>query len=295
MKKNHKNEILMLFFVVITGIFFLFGNKNLMNISNNSETSFKKITNVSLVAKSAYVMETETGREIYNKKANFERPIASITKIMTAMIASDILDGDQYIKITKDSIKTAGDYGFDIDEEFKTNDLIAFMLVGSANDAAVAIEDVVRSELGGVDFNDVMNEKAKLLVLKNTYFYNSSGLDREEFVGSYSTAYDIAQMMTYAYKNYSIIDITKSPLISAVSKEGIIHKIENTNDLLKDERYASRILASKTGYTDNSGGSLVVILKAMNQKLYTIVILGSTYFDRFDDMEKLIKEVDYLE
>lgn len=283
----------MLFFVGILGYLFLNSNYTKNNIEDEN-TSINAFREIKLVAKSAYVEDTNTGEVIYAKKENEILPIASITKVMTAMVAYDILDGDDFVQINKDSIKTNGNYGFEVNEEFKTKDLVLFMLVGSANDAAVAIGDAVESKLNIKNFVDRMNQKSRDLKLTNTYYYNSSGLDREEFVGSYSTAKDIATLFSYAYKNYEIIKDTNKESVSINSKDGILHNIENTNELLKDKKYKDKIMASKTGYTDNAGGNLVVIARAENNKLYTIVVLGSTIDERFVDMGKLIDALDNL-
>lgn len=285
----------MLFFVGTFGYLFLNFNlikNNPVSTNTNSDTNF--FSDVKLVAKSAFVEDANTGEIIYSKSENKILPIASITKVMTAMVAYDTLDGDDYIQINTDSIKTNGNYGFEVNEEFKAKDLILFMLIGSANDAAVAIGDEVEAKLNISNFVDKMNQKSRDLKLINTYYYNSSGLDREEYVGSYSTAKDIATLFSYAYKNYEIIKDTNQENISINSKAGILHEIENTNELLKEKDYKDKILASKTGYTDNAGGNLVVIARAKNNKLYTIVVLGSTIDDRFVDMGKLIDRLDNL-
>lgn len=208
---------------------------------------------------------------IFEKDFGQTRPIASLTKLMTALVVYDLDETynlSQIIKLNKESINQEGEYGFKVGDVISVENLLNKMLIESNNDAAYAITQPIGQEA----FVDLMNAKAKDIGLINTHFVNSTGLDPDDPLGArnVSTAYDLAKLTNYILKNYSeIFNITTT--ISS-----------NTNKLLEDY---PEIIGGKTGWTPLAGGCLIIVTEK-DQKSYISIILGAK--DRFAEMSKIL-------
>ena len=246
-----------------------------------------------LEAEVAYVFDTEKGKLLYGLHEERSVPIASITKIMTTLVALEILPESDIVTIPKVALGEAGDNGLYWNEEWLLSDLIEFMLIGSSNDAAKAIALAAEEQLGG-DFNEGpelfimrMNDKAREIGLTKTEFFNVTGLDiNGEEVGAYGSAKDTALLLAYALKHHpEIFEATASQTATFTSLSGFTHIIENTNPILAT---LPDIISSKTGLTQLAGGNLVVALQNGSPNPFIISVLGSSEQGRFSDIEKLI-------
>ena len=231
-------------------------------------------------AEAAVAMRPDGGRIYYNKNMEVRRPIASLTKLMTAIVALENYNLNDIIKVSKNNIVREGLQG-DLrqDEEISVRSLLAIMLIDSSNDAASALADV------RTDFALLMNKKARDLGLKNTNFVNADGLDED---GNYSSALDIAKIFSYLISNHpKVLTILKTKNMVVYSNDGKIeHRLKNTNELLGR---VSEVVAGKTGYTDKAGGSLILLISDLDfgsKENIITVVLGSS--DRFSESEKLI-------
>ena len=155
------------------------------------------IKGISTSATSAILMDTDNNRIIYSKNIHEVRSVASISKIMTALLAIESGKLDEEVKINSSINKAYGSAIYiKIGEKMKLRDLVYGLMLRSGNDAALAIADYVG---GGVDnFVTMMNHKAKEIGMKNSKFNNPSGLDEDK--ANYSTAYDMAILTSYAMK-----------------------------------------------------------------------------------------------
>lgn len=236
---------------------------------------------VNLLAKSAYVLIPDTKQELYTISANQVRPLASLTKIMTAVVALETLPETTKIEITSEALKEEGDNGLKKGEVWGRNDLIEFMLVVSSNDAAKAIELA-----GGSNFIDLMNEKARSLGMINTHYLNSSGLDISKTqAGAYGTARDTALLLEYAIKTHpGTFEVSAKEKITFNPLHGKIHTAINTNPVIAS---LPELLASKTGLTNLAGGNLAIAFGSEEGKTIIAVVLGSSYEGRFLDIEQL--------
>lgn len=226
-----------------------------------------------------------------NKKVLFEKnsekplPIASLTKIMTSYIIWKNYDLSQIIQISRKVPDQGGSFGnYKIGQKFFAKDLLHSMLIESSNDAAVALVELI----GENNFVNLMNQKAKEIGLENTFFVNSTGLDPDDKNGliNYSTATDLAKLTDFILKNDNeLLTISTVPSYSLYTADGKFHHyFTNTNKILTDY---NQVLASKTGWTPQAQGCLMLALKSPNNKGVIInVILGSS--DRFNEMKKLI-------
>jgi len=223
--------------------------------------------------------EQQKNNILYQKNSNQKLPIASLTKIMTAVIAIEELNLEEVIKISKNSVFTDGDNGgLIIEEELILKNLLYVMLVESSNDAAMAVAND-NGQIQYTNFIALMNEKAKELGLNNTYFTDPSGLSEE----NQSTVLEMANLVKYALNLPLLSEIlrTQKTTINSLDNK-FIHNLINTNKLLGK---IPIILGGKTGFTTEAGGCMLTFSNINNNYLITVV-LGSK--NREDDTEKLI-------
>lgn len=247
-----------------------------------------------LLGVSAVVYDISSSTFIYEKNATEIRPMASLVKIMTAQVASDILKMQhkltKTIKLSNKTTETKVDRTLNVGELWDFNDLLHFMLLTSANTAADSIANGI---IPSPSFISLMNFKAKNLSFLNMKFFNASGLPRvlpdgKELPGSYATAKEVALLMAETYKNYpEILDQTATYNASFVSTyRGKIIKRDatSTDPLLVD---VPGIIGGKTGYTDIAGGNLAIIMNTPLNHAVAIVVMGSTIDGRFSDVRAL--------
>lgn len=204
---------------------------------------------ISVNAKAAVLYLPETDTLLYSKNEDDRLPMASTTKIMTALIAIERENIDRKIKIDQRAVGVEGSSAYlRAGEEFSMRELLYALMLRSANDAAEAIAYAVA---GDIDlFAVMMNEKAKELGLQNTNFKNPHGLDDDEH---YTTAFELAKITAEALKYPEFREIASSTS-KRVVKEDITRLFVNHNKLLS--RYEGCI-GVKTGYTQRSGRCLV--------------------------------------
>ena len=232
---------------------------------------FISFSNIKASTTSAYeyvLMDMDTGRVLQSKNKDSPKLIASITKIMTAIIAIENKDVNDIVKVN-DSIKDSYGSGIyiSINEEIKLIDLLYGLMLRSGNDAALMISNYVSGS--EEEFTKLMNQKAKELGMKNTKFYNSSGLDTET-IGNVSTAYDMALLTKYAMQNdiYKNIVKTKKYISKTNLKTYVWH---NKNKLLQNDY----ITGGKTGYTKRAKRTLVSTATKDNMNLIVVTLNDS--------------------
>src|SRR5690606_26006615 len=194
---------------------------------------------------SAIIMDQKTGRGFYEKNAHTPRKIASITKIMTAIIAIESGKMDELVTVTSRAVNTEGSSIYlKPGEKIKLEHLVYGLMLRSGNDAAVAIAEHVGGSLEG--FVYLMNEKAAQLGMVNTNFTNPHGLDDSE--DHYSTAYDMAILTRYAMQNETFRKISGTRVHHAPNPDSQWdRKWSNKHRLVRGMyKYTT---GGKTGYT----------------------------------------------
>ncbi len=233
-----------------------------------------------LEAKAAIVLDRETGKILYEKNINERLPIASLTKLIAALIVVENTDLDEEVTVSKKAVETEGNR-VDLwpQEAISVKNLLYGLLVSSSNDAAVALAE----HLG--NFVDLMNERARTLGLKNTHFANPAGFDEPE---NFSTAYDLARFTSFLLDRPLIFEILKIPRARVYSiDERINHLLLNTNKLLG---VLPNIIGGKTGFTEEAGETMILVIKEPTKNHLVIgVVLGSN--DKFEETKKLVKWV----
>ena len=234
------------------------------------------------------LMDMDSGRVLASKNMNSPKLIASITKIMTCILAIENKDINSIVKVDESISKSYGSGIYiSIGEKIKLIDLLYGLMLRSGNDAAMMISTYVSGS--EEKFVKLMNEKAKKIGMKNTIFYNSSGLDTET-IGNKSTAYDMALLTKYAMQNeiYRNIVKTKKYTVKTNLKTYVWH---NKNKLLTYDY----ITGGKTGYTERAKRTLVSTANKNNMNLVVVTIQDSDdwnthknlYNDAFNTYKKI--------
>lgn len=205
----------------------------------------------SLSAKSCILMDASSGRVLYGNNYNIKLPMASTTKIMTAILAIDSNKLNEEVQITKDMIHVEGSSIWLTEGEvFKLEELVYGLMLNSGNDAATAIAYHIA---GGIDkFAEMMTKKAIEIGAVNTNFKNPHGLKNPDH---YTTAYDLALITRYAYKlpKFKQIVSSKTHKIPYKNNGGMRH-LKNHNKLLWNYK---NCIGVKTGFTKEAGRCLV--------------------------------------
>jgi D-alanyl-D-alanine carboxypeptidase len=240
-----------------------------------------------LTAKAAFLMDMKTGQVLYEKNADMRWKPASTTKIMTALVALEQGSLEQEMKASSNALNSIpSDYGLagiKIGEIMTMNDLLNFVLIISANEAANVVAENI-SPSGTIDgFITLMNNKAQELGLLNTHYTNTYGLDEDNH---YSTARDLATASKVAMENSTfrkIVSLKEVPLPNTnlrKSEDWDRWHIESTNKLLKSTSdYYDRVTGIKTGYTGGAG--MCLVFSAVNAEGLELlgVILGTESYD----------------
>ena len=244
---------------------------------------------VHLQAKAAYVFDMRSGEVLYEKNAQVQLPLASLTKLMLAAVAAKELDHDKTVTIAKEHLKAEGDSGLKAGERWNLSKLLAFTLLTSSNDGAAAIASAYEG-LRDEEFVSQMNREAQDLGLSQTYFINSTGLDVNlDLSGGYGSARDVAILLgSLVTRHPEVLDATQEPKLLFSSLSRTLHSGVNTDPLVAR---LPGVIGSKTGYTDLAGGNLAFAFDAGLGSPIVAVVLGSTYDGRFADVERLVAAV----
>ena len=219
---------------------------------------------ISVFATSNIVMDVDSGRILYEDNSHSKQLIASTTKIMTCIIVLENSDIEKYITVGDEVLEMVGtNIYISVGEKIKIKDLLYGLMLRSGNDAAQTLSYNV---LGYDEFVNKMNLKAKELGMNDTIFNNPHGLDDKTM--NYSTAYDMALLSKYAYKNkiYRKIIGTKKYVTKSSLKSYVWY---NRMSLLNQYK---NCIGGKNGYTPKAGKSLVSYAKN-NNLILTIISL----------------------
>lgn len=241
------------------------------------------VTEETITAPSAVLMETSSGKILFEKNPHEQRPCASITKVMTMLLVCEAIDNG---KLSLDDTITASahaasmgssDIWLEEGETMSADDMIKATVVASANDAAVALAE----HLCGSEevFVEKMNEKASQLGMNDTVFKNCNGLDED---GHITSAYDVAVMSRELMKHEMIFDYTSIWLDNL--RDGKT-QIVNTNKLLKTYK---GITGLKTGTTNDAGCCMAASATRGDMSLVAVVLGCNSGKERFSDAAALL-------
>ncbi len=236
-----------------------------------------------LTAPGAVLMEMSTGKVLYEKDSHVERPIASVTKIMTTLLIMEAIDSGS---LKYSDMVTVGEYAakmggsqiyLEVGEQMSVDDMLKAILVSSANDACAAMAEHLAGSVETFVAN--MNQRAQELGMNNTHFVNTNGLDVDHH---YSSAYDVALMSRELLKHQ---DVKKYTTIWQDTLRNGAFGLSNTNKLI---RFYEGATGLKTGYTTNAKHCLSASALKNGMELIAVVLAAPSSNDRFNDAKKML-------
>ena len=228
-------------------------------------------------ASSAFVFNVNTRQILFAKEIFEPKPIASLTKLMTATLAVKKIPAKQEVIVSQSAIDTPEQIGnLAVNEKIGFENLLHLLLLSSSNDAAAAIAENYPGNL-----IEEMNQTAKDWGLEKTVFEDPHGLSPN----NRSNAWELAQIMAEAIENTEILSIMQKDAADVPSEGGLLanHHVVNTNKLLN---HGSGVFAGKTGYTEEAGQCMVVASKAPNNDVLITVVLNAP--DRINETRNLL-------
>ena len=252
-----------------------------------------KVSDPNISAEIVLMSDIDSGFMFYQKNLNLRRPIASVTKLMTALIVKKHLPADAAVAVSEKAAAadTAQNNSLRAGESFNAQDLMKIMLMISSNKAAVAFAEALNSE----DFVNLMNEEAKNLNMTRTSFADSSGLN----MANQSTAEDLKRFAQYILQNYpEIFVITQEDKSAVVSQKlKINHDLTNINVLAHSPKFLEELnikyLGGKTGFTDEAKETYLGLFSVPSERFagqnrrILVVVLNSA--SRYNDIESLLR------
>ena len=265
---------------IFTTLITFSGNQKSIKVFANDN-----IESLLVESKSAYLIDFDSGVEMYKKDELEHKTIASMCKIMTLNLCFDAIKENKFnfdteIKVSKRASQMGGSQVFlEANANYKAYDLIKSIVVASANDSSVAMAEYIAGS--EENFVSLMNEKAKSLNMENTNFVNATGLPKE---GQYSCAKDVAIMLKELIKNPKYFEFSTIWLDYINHSGGRHTEMANTNKLIK---YYSGCDGGKTGYTTESGFCLAATANRDGMRLISVVIDAPTSKARFKSTSNL--------
>ncbi len=235
-----------------------------------------------LSASGVVIFNRHNGQLLYTREHKIQRPMASLTKLMTALVIVENHDLDEMVRVPQSVVDVVGNKAYlPPGDVFSVGDLLSALLVNSANDAALTLAQYHSGSVPA--FVAEMNERALELGLRSTSFRNPSGLDHP---AHWSTPQDIAWLSMFVLRYPEIADRLSKSGQRITSREGDTIQLYHTHALLhKPTENSAEVLAGKTGTTNDAGQCLMSIIEAQDTQ-YVVVLLHSS--QRYADMEKIL-------
>lgn len=232
---------------------------------------------VSISSRNLVMMDLDSGRVLYQKSPNEKHLIASITKIMTCVLAIESGKIEDTVTVGEEVLSMYGSNIYlELHEKMKLKDLLYGLMMRSGNDAAI----VIATYIGGSEekFVEMMNKKAQEIGMENTVYKNSHGLD--EVTENYSTAMDMAKLSRYAMTLPLYREIVGCKKYTVVG-ENKTYIWYNRNELLKRYEFAT---GGKTGYTPRAGKTLVTTASKNNLNLTMVTLNDGNQYQTHEDL-----------
>lgn len=266
-----------------------FSNKHFFDVNGNAPPARINQENigVQVTAKRFAVFDVASGALLYQKDSNLRQPIASITKLMTALVVLGKKPDWQMMVKMASADETFGAYPHIYrGEEVRFIDLWKSALVSSDNNAIKAMTRALN--LNETEFAALMNDKARALGMINTNFIDATGLSEKNL----STAADVAILVQAAMQKNEIRESVLQPQYEfPILNSNIKRKIYNTDILVKsflnDKRYGYELIGGKTGYLDEAGYCLGVKISRDNHPIIIVVLDSATTAIRFQDVKAI--------
>jgi len=242
-----------------------------------------------IVSSSAILMDADTGEVLYGKNISQKMYPASITKILTGLLAMEICHSDELISVSASAIKIPRGYAhiaLTAGDKISVGNAMYATMLASANDAANALAEHV----GGTqeEFADLMNKRAEEIGTQNSNFVNASGIPSKNH---YTTAYDMALITREASQNEALMCYfgASSYILPAFNTQTQETEIINYQFMLQEdkEEYSPDVIGGKIGYTGQAGHTMSTVAQR-NGRTLICVVLGSTRNGKYSDTQMLL-------
>lgn len=235
-----------------------------------------------LSASGVVIFDAESGQRLYAKQARVQRPMASLTKLMTALIIVENHQLNEMVTVPRNVVDVSGNKAYlPPGKHFSVGDLLSALLINSANDAALTLAQFHSGSVSA--FVGEMNERALQLGMTGTSFKNPAGLDHP---AHWSTPQDIAGLTIFSLRYEEIASRLSRSGQRIVSNEGDSIQLYHTHALLHE---TSTVMAGKTGTTTEAGQCLVSLIEDADQE-YIVVLFNSN--QRYEDMRTILSVLD---
>lgn len=247
---------------------------------NNEQVFLCNSNQSAFVSKAILIKYLDYNFNVFELNPEKRWPIASLSKLMTALVAIEEIDLNKEITMTEKAVSSDGTAGdFKAGEVFKIHDLIKAMLIGSSNDAAVAIAE----NFGEREFINEMQKKAAELKMFQTTYLEPSGLS---FINQ-STVNDLAKLATYIYFNHpEILEISRQKETELLElKSNIARKLLSINKFAGEPDF----IGGKTGYIEEAGRNLIALFEINGKKVLTITLGADDSFEETARLKEFVQ------
>ena len=234
-----------------------------------------------LSASGVVIYDAQSGQKLYAKQARIQRPMASLTKLMTALLIVENHALDEMVTVPRSVVDVTGNKAYiEPGKHFSIGDLLSALLINSANDAAITLAQYHSGSVSA--FVGEMNARALQLGMTGTSFRNPAGLDHP---AHWSTPQDIAGLTMFSMRYEAIASRLSSSGERITSREGDRIQLYHTHALLHE---VSPVLAGKTGTTTDAGQCLMSVVEGVDQQ-YIVVLFNSN--QRYKDMRTVLSSL----
>ena len=242
----------------------------------------KGVSDVDIGERAYLVVDLDSQRVLAKRAINQRKPIASLTKIMTAMIVLENMDLEEIIAVPKEVIKVTGSKLYlSPDTKITVRELLKGMLVKSANDCAFTLEKGYDREATKGKFVKLMNQKARTLGMTKTKFVEATGLSEKNI----STPRDLSLLTSYALRKDLFRQIIKIYSTNIKTKSGYQFPVTSTNQMLRTDQ---DIFGIKTGYLEEAGQCFIGGSEQYGHQLITILLGSNSHNSRFLETRSLL-------
>lgn len=251
-------------------------SKTEMDMENAEEKNDKKKFPENLEVESAMAIDLSSNEEYFSYNEEKRWPIASVTKVMTSVVALENYNLEDEVTISEKAVETYGTAGdLHAEEIYSVKDMVTAMMVVSSNDAAIALSEKMNED----GFVEAMNKKAESLGMNNTYFKEPTGLSSL----NQSTLSDMLILVRYAWLNYPDLFSTSHKTKVSITEltEKKVKTLTNINQLV----YNADFIGGKTGFTDDAKQNLISVF-TLDDKKIILMIFGAE--DRIVEAKKII-------
>ncbi len=232
-------------------------------------------------SRAALTIDATTGEILFSKNEHWRLPPASTTKLITAIVAIENEDLSKVVTISKKASRAPySKAGFKKGDQITVEGLIYAALLGSANDAAIALAEAIAGS--EQRFVLLMNEKALSIGAEETKFINATGLPG---AGQYTTVLDLSKILSYALRLSKLREIIGTPEAKVTTEKGKVFHLRSTDKLLRSDE---KIIGGKTGYTRKAGYCFVCAAQGVTKTILVAILGSPSRKNLWKETEKLV-------